>query len=128
MADTWRSNRTAPALSCIRPGPRIAFRGSGTLKTIYSGGISAVRGVPILSHLPGDIFLSGAATMADRWLSVDEIAAHLGISRDTVYKWIKRRDLPAHKTGRLWKFRIDEVDAWVRTGRSRQSPEPRGSG
>ena len=54
--------------------------------------------------------------MADRWLSVEEIAAHLGISRDTVYKWIRRKALPAHKVGRLWKFRVDEVDAWVREG------------
>ena len=52
----------------------------------------------------------------DRWLSVDEIAAYLGIKRDTVYVWIERRDLPAHKVGRLWKFKKDEVDKWVRSG------------
>jgi len=51
----------------------------------------------------------------DRWLSVDEIAAYLGIKRDTVYKWINRKQMPAHKVGRLWKFRKDEVDSWVRT-------------
>jgi transposase len=28
---------------------------------------------------------------ADRWLSVDEIAADLGIKRDTVYKWIAEK-------------------------------------
>ena len=50
----------------------------------------------------------------DRWLSVGEIAAYLGIKRDTVYKWIKRRELPAHKAGRLWRFRTDEVDNWIR--------------
>ncbi len=50
----------------------------------------------------------------DRWLSVDEIALYLGIKRDTVYKWIDRKQLPAHKVGRLWKFRKDEVDQWVR--------------
>jgi excisionase family DNA binding protein len=44
---------------------------------------------------------------------VDEIAAYLGVKRDTVYKWIERRKLPAHKVGRLWKFRKDEVDEWV---------------
>lgn len=55
----------------------------------------------------------------DRWLSVDEIAAHLGVSRDTIYKWISRKDLPGHKTGRLWKFRVTEVDAWVRGEASR---------
>ena len=54
--------------------------------------------------------------MDDRWLSVDEIAAYLGIKRDTVYKWIERRDMPAHKAGRLWKFRKEEVDNWVRSG------------
>lgn len=55
---------------------------------------------------------------ADRWLSVDEIAAYLGIKRYTVYKWIERKSLPAHKVGSLWKFRRDEVDNWVRTGRA----------
>jgi excisionase family DNA binding protein len=52
--------------------------------------------------------------MEDRWLSVKEIAAYLGIKPDTVYKWIRRKNLPAHKAGRLWKFRREEVDAWVR--------------
>ena len=52
----------------------------------------------------------------DRWLSVDEIAAYLGIKRDTVYVWIERRNMPAHKLGRLWKFKKDEVDKWVRSG------------
>lgn len=54
--------------------------------------------------------------MQDRWLSVDEIAAYLGVKRDSVYNWIKDKRLPAHKVGRLWKFKISEVDDWVRTG------------
>jgi excisionase family DNA binding protein len=33
-----------------------------------------------------------------------------------IYKWITRRSLPAHKVGRLWKFKKEEVDAWVRSG------------
>lgn len=57
--------------------------------------------------------------MDDRWLSVDEIAAYLGVKRDTVYKWIDRKNFPAHKAGRLWKFRTNEVDDWVRSGRPR---------
>ena len=52
--------------------------------------------------------------MEERWLSVEEIATHLGISRDTVYKWIVRKRLPAHKVGKLWKFSTKEVDEWVR--------------
>mgnify|MGYP001241915466 FL=1 len=54
--------------------------------------------------------------MEDRWISVDEIAAHLGIKRDTVYKWISEKQMPAHRMGRLWRFRKEEVDEWVKTG------------
>jgi excisionase family DNA binding protein len=53
---------------------------------------------------------------ADRWLSVDEIADHLGIKLDTVYKWISERQMPGHKIGRLWKFNKKEVDEWVKAG------------
>lgn len=56
----------------------------------------------------------------ERWLSVDDLAAYLGIKRDTVYKWIIRRGMPAHKVGRLWKFRREEVDAWVKSGAARE--------
>ena len=56
--------------------------------------------------------------MEDRWLSVDEIGEYLGIKRDTVYKWISEKGMPAHKIGRLWKFKKDEVDTWVRDGKA----------
>ena len=56
--------------------------------------------------------------MSEPWLSVDQIAAHLGVKPDTVYKWITRYDMPAHKVGRLWKFQTQEVDAWVRSRES----------
>jgi len=52
----------------------------------------------------------------DRWLSVLEIAAYLGIKKNTVYKWVALEKIPAHKVGRLWKFNRNEVDAWVRGG------------
>jgi excisionase family DNA binding protein len=54
--------------------------------------------------------------MEDRWLSVEEIAVYLGIKRDTVYRWISERNLPGHKIGRLWKFRKEEIDEWVKSG------------
>lgn len=54
--------------------------------------------------------------MEDRWLSVEEIAEYLGVSRDTVYIWINRRGMPTRKIGRFWKFKKVEVDAWVEAG------------
>jgi excisionase family DNA binding protein len=53
---------------------------------------------------------------AERWASVDEVAKHLGVAKDSVYRWIDTRSLPAHKIGRLWKFQLSEVDDWVRAG------------
>ncbi|EKF74700.1 phage transcriptional regulator AlpA [Alcanivorax hongdengensis A-11-3] len=54
--------------------------------------------------------------MSERWLSVEEIAAYLGVSKDTVYAWIRGRGMPAHRIGRLWKFKTQEVDEWVKSG------------
>ena len=64
------------------------------------------------------------SSVPERWLSVDELADYLGIKRDTVYKWIIRRKLPAHKVGRLWKFQASEIDEWVRNGGAAVSEEP----
>ena len=52
--------------------------------------------------------------MNDRYLSVAEICVYLGIKRDTIYKWIGKKGLPAHRVGKLWKFKIREVDEWVK--------------
>jgi excisionase family DNA binding protein len=50
------------------------------------------------------------------WVSVEDVSKHLGVARDSIYRWIDSRSLPAHKIGRLWKFKLSEVDEWVRAG------------
>ena len=50
------------------------------------------------------------------WLSLEEIARHLGVSQDTVHRWIRLKSMPAHKVGHLWKFQVSEVNDWVRAG------------
>lgn len=52
----------------------------------------------------------------NRWLPVDEISKHLGVGKDTVYRWISTHSLPAHRMGRFWKFKENEVDDWVKAG------------
>ena len=54
--------------------------------------------------------------MDNRWISVDQVAEYLGVSKDTVYSWINERGMPSYKVGRFWKFKLEEVDEWVRAG------------
>ena len=50
------------------------------------------------------------------WVSVEAVAKHLGVAKDSIYRWIETNGLPANKIGRLWKFKLTEVDEWVRAG------------
>jgi len=52
----------------------------------------------------------------ERWVGVEDVADHLGVAKDSVYRWIEERRLPAHRVGRLFRFKLSEVDAWVRQG------------
>lgn len=54
--------------------------------------------------------------MTEAWVSVDEVAAHLGVAKDTVYRWIEAKNLPAQRVGRLWKSKLSDVDRWVMDG------------
>ena len=54
----------------------------------------------------------------ERWFGLKEIAQHIGISKDTIRSWIKKGNIPHHKIGRQYKFKISEVDAWVESGQS----------
>lgn len=54
----------------------------------------------------------------EAWSSLEEVATYLGVNKDTIRNWIKKSDIPAHKIGRQWKFKLSEVDAWVKSGNS----------
>lgn len=54
----------------------------------------------------------------EKWSSLEETAEYLGVTKDTIRSWIKKTDIPAHKVGRLWKFKLSEVDEWVKSGKS----------
>jgi excisionase family DNA binding protein len=60
---------------------------------------------------------------SEHWVGVDDVAAHLGVRKDSVYRWIDGRGLPARKIGKLWKLKLSEVDAWVQAAGSRAPDE-----
>jgi len=54
--------------------------------------------------------------MSEPWVSVEDVAKHLGVAKDSVYRWIETKGLPAHRVGRLWKFKLSEIDEGVHVG------------
>ena len=57
-------------------------------------------------------------SISEAWVGIVEAASHLGVTKDTVRNLIKKTDIPAHKIGKLWKFKLSELDEWVKSGKS----------
>lgn len=56
----------------------------------------------------------------DRYYSMPELCKYLGISRDSALKWIATKEMPAHKVGKKWKFKLSEIDRWVNSGKAEE--------
>ena len=54
----------------------------------------------------------------EAWVGITEAAKHLGVTTDTIRNWIKKTYIPAHRVGKLWKFKLSELDEWVTSGKS----------
>lgn len=57
--------------------------------------------------------------ITDKWVSIEYAAEYLDVSQDTIRNWIKKESgIPAHKIGKQWKFKLSELDAWIKSGKS----------
>ncbi|RJP65947.1 MAG: DNA-binding protein [Candidatus Abyssobacteria bacterium SURF_17] len=63
-------------------------------------------------------------TTEERWVGVEDVATHLGVNKDSIYRWIEKAALPAHRVGRLFRFKLSEVDDWVRSGGASEANNP----
>ena len=52
----------------------------------------------------------------ESWGDIAEVAVNLHVARDTVYRWVDTKGLPAHRVGWLLRFRLSRVDEWVNAG------------
>lgn len=55
-------------------------------------------------------------TEQEAWVDAEQVAAHLGIQKHSIYRWIEEKGFPAHRAGRLLRFKLSEVDEWMRSG------------
>jgi len=63
-------------------------------------------------------------TAEERWVGVEDVAKHLDVNKDSIYRWIEKIGLPAHRVGRLFRFKISEIDDWVRAGGASEAGDP----
>ena len=55
----------------------------------------------------------------DKWINLEEAADYLSVNKDTIRNWIRKDNgIPAHKIGKLWKFKKSELDEWIKSGKS----------
>ena len=73
-------------------------------------------GVNGAQYAPHRVQPRGNNPMTEPWVSVEDVAKHLGLVKESVYRWIDTKRLPAQKLGKLWKLKLSEVDSSVRTG------------
>ena len=60
-------------------------------------------------------------TTDDVFLTTEEVLEYLQVNLRTVYRLIKAGKIPAFRVGRQWRFRRDDLDAWLRTQRTDRS-------
>lgn len=53
----------------------------------------------------------------DRWLTLDELAGYLKLSRSKLYRLAQRGEVPASKVGSQWRFDRHEIDDWIKSQR-----------
>ena len=49
----------------------------------------------------------------DHYLTTDEAVDYLQINHRTMYRLLKKGQIPAFRVGRQWRFRLRDIDAWV---------------
>jgi excisionase family DNA binding protein len=47
-----------------------------------------------------------------RVLTVGELASYLRVHRSTVYRLLKKQQLPGFKIGSDWRFNVEAIDQW----------------
>jgi len=64
----------------------------------------------------------------DKWLTIDELAGYIKMSRTKLYGMAQRGEIPASKIGTQWRFDREEIDQWMKahaTGHTADKREPK---
>ena len=54
-----------------------------------------------------------STNMQHRWMTLQEVAEYLQLSKDLIYRLAQNGRIPASKVGSRWRFRRERVDRWM---------------
>ena len=54
-------------------------------------------------------------------LTLEEVASYLRVHPSTIYRLLKRQQIPAFKVGSDWRFNLESIDRW-RSDAERRGP------
>jgi excisionase family DNA binding protein len=46
-------------------------------------------------------------------MTIRQAAAYLGVTPDSMYKYVAEGSIPAFKIGNRWRFKKSQIDAWM---------------
>ncbi len=46
-------------------------------------------------------------------MNIRQAAQYLGVSPDTLYKYVNEQQIPAFKLGNRWRFKKSKLDQWM---------------
>jgi len=61
-------------------------------------------------------------------MGIREASEYLGVSRDTLYKYVSQDKIPAFKLGNRWKFKKTVLDRWMQGKSTHDQESERRSG
>jgi len=53
--------------------------------------------------------------MKSRVLTVQEVSSYLRVHPSTIYRMLKKNQLPAFRVGSDWRFTVEAIDKWRAT-------------
>jgi excisionase family DNA binding protein len=67
----------------------------------------------------------GKGTMADsrEVMNIRQASQYLGVSPDTLYKYVGEQKIPAFKLGNRWRFKKSKLDQWMEEKSSQVEPK-----
>lgn len=56
-------------------------------------------------------------------ITLEQVAEYLKVHPSTIYRLLKRKELPGFKVGRDWRFNIESIDKWRIAGEGQRTVE-----